>query len=587
MNYDSVDRALKSVTEVKVPAGVTSKLRMKRPVPDNAPDFVKEVTGVMIAGRGDRLPVSRMPADGTWPTGTTRYEKRNIAYHIPIWEPRICIQCGLCSFVCPHATIRMKAYDGGLLSRAPQGFKSVDATGKELTGLKFTVQVAPEDCTGCGSCVHVCPAHGKDDQGNKLPDFKAINMRLQEPLREAEARNYDFFLGLPETDPSRYAVNSVKGSQFRQPLFEYHSSCAGCGETPYIRLLSQLFGDRLYIANATGCTSIYGGNLPTHPYTTRSDGRGPTWSNSLFEDNAEFGFGMSQAVAGFYGQAVELVNELFHLPAYGKEQELLSSILNADQTDQAGIEEQRKRVDRLKALLARDKTASARSLLSLADHLVKKSVWAIGGDGWGYDIGYGGLDHVLASGENVNLLVLDTEVYSNTGGQTSKATPLAAQAEFAAAGKRTPKKNMGMIMATYGSIYVAQVAFGANPVQTLTAFLEAEAFKGPSLILAYSTCIAQGIDMSKGVDEMKRAVACGHWPLYRYNPAREAQGKNPLIIDSTEPTISFAEYAYNETRYRALRQAEPGTCCAADGTGGQGCEAQVEVPEAHGHVVAG
>ncbi len=558
MNYASVDRALQSIQEVPVPATVTSTVRMRRAVPDDAPDFVKTVIGPIIEGRGDTLPVSAIPADGTWPTGTTRFEKRNIGYHIPIWEPQICIQCGLCSFVCPHATIRMKAYPPGHLSDAPAGFKSVEATGKDLTGLKFTVQVAPEDCTGCGSCVHVCPAHGKDEKGNKLQDVKAINMRLQEQHREKEAECYAFFLALPETDPARYNTTTVKGSQFRQPLFEYHSSCAGCGETPYIRLLTQLFGDRLYVANATGCSSIYGGNLPTHAYTTREDGRGPTWSNSLFEDNAEFGFGMRQAVEVFYSQAVELLNELMQSAAYRDERQLFEEVLKADQSAQPGIEEQRGRVQKLKERLKKDGSSEAKQLLSLADYLVRKSVWCIGGDGWAYDIGYGGLDHVLASGQNINILVLDTEVYSNTGGQMSKATPLAAQAEFAAAGKRTPKKNLGMIMSTYGNAYIAQIAFGANPVQTIKAFQEAEAYPGPSLVVAYATCIAQGIDMSKGVDEMKRAVACGHWPLYRYNPGLETLGKNPLVIDSGEPTITFAEYAYNETRYRALRQADPG-----------------------------
>ncbi len=417
MNYDSVDRALRSITQVPVPESVTSTVRMKKPVPDDAPEFVRTVTGAIIGGRGDQLPVSAIPADGTWPTGTTKYEKRNIGYHIPIWEPQICIQCGLCSFVCPHATIRMKAYDGTLLAHAPKGFKSVDATGKELSGLKFTVQVAPEDCTGCGSCVHVCPAYGKDAQGKKNPDVKAINMRLQEPRREEEALNYAFFLGLPETDPARYNMISVKGSQFRQPLFEYHSSCAGCGETPYIRLLTQLFGDRLYIANATGCTSIYGGNLPTHPYTTRSDGRGPAWSNSLFEDNAEFGFGMRQAVDAFSSQAVLLLQKFRSDEAWRGARQLIDEILTADQSCQASIELQRDRIARLKEQLAGDQSPEAKDLLTLADYLVKKSVWCIGGDGWAYDIGYGGVDHVLASRENVNLLILDTEVYSNTGGQ--------------------------------------------------------------------------------------------------------------------------------------------------------------------------
>ena len=511
----------------------------------------------MIAGRGDILSVSEIPADGTWPTGTTQYEKRNIGVHIPIWEPDICIQCGQCSFVCPHATIRIKAFDSSYLKNAPSTFRSCDASGKELKGLKFTVQVAPEDCTGCGSCVNVCPAHKKDDSGNKIPNFKAINMKPQEPLRKNERENYNFFLTLPETDPSRYNIATVKGSQFVKPLFEYNSGCAGCGETPYIKLLTQLFGDRLLIANATGCSSIYGGNLPTTPYTKRADGRGPAWANSLFEDNAEFGFGMKQTVSKFNSQALELMDRLSSQTIYSEAQDLFGSLRNADQSTQEGIEKQRARVEELKKLLSKDNSPLAKNFRSLADYLVKKSVWSIGGDGWAYDIGYGGLDHVLASGENINIMILDTEVYSNTGGQMSKSTPLAAMAQFAAGGKRTPKKSIGAIMTTYGNIYVAQIAFGANQAQAVKALMEAESYDGPSLVVAYSTCIAQGIDMGKGVEEQKKAVACGHWPLFRYNPQLEAQGKPPLVIESKEPTISFEEYAYNENRYRALRQSNP------------------------------
>jgi pyruvate-ferredoxin/flavodoxin oxidoreductase len=557
MNYAAVDKALQNIVEVPVPAKVTSTIRMKPPVPADAPPFVKDVTAKIIAGRGDDLPVSAMPADGTWPTGTTQYEKRNIGVHIPVWEPDACIQCGQCSFVCPHATIRLKAYDPALLKNAPSGFKSVNAKGKELEGLKFTVQVAPEDCTGCGSCVFVCPGSKKDAEGKKIPDFKAINMRLQEPLRAEEAESYRFFLSLPETDPSRYNATTVKGSQLVKPLFEYSGACAGCGETPYLKLLTQLFGDRLLIANATGCSSIYGGNLPTTPYAKRSDGRGPAWSNSLFEDNAEFGLGMRLTTEKFNAQALELIEKLAANPAYEDARPLFDSLRNADETTQKAIEEQRARVEELKKRLAKDSSAEAKSLSSLADYLVRKSVWAVGGDGWAYDIGYGGLDQVLASGKDINILILDTEVYSNTGGQMSKSTPLAAMAQFAAGGKRTPKKNIGMIMATYGNIYVAQIAFGANPAQAVKAFTEAEAYRGPSLVIAYSTCIAQGIDMSKGVDEQKKAVACGHWPLYRYHPDLEAEGKNPMVIDSKEPTISFEEYAYSENRYRALRMSSP------------------------------
>ncbi|MDO8743706.1 MAG: pyruvate:ferredoxin (flavodoxin) oxidoreductase [Candidatus Brocadiaceae bacterium] len=557
LNYAAVDKALQNIVEVKVTDKVTGKIRMRPPVPEDAPEFVKKVTARMIADKGDTLPVSAIPSDGTWPTGTTQYEKRNIGVYIPIWEPDICIQCGQCSFVCPHATIRIKAYDPSLLKDAPHNFKSIDAAGKELKGMKFTVQVAPEDCTGCGSCVYNCPGQKKDAEGKKIPDFKAINMRPQEPLRHEEAENYNFFLSLPETDPTKFNVKTVKGSQFVKPLFEYPSACAGCGETPYIKLLTQLFGDRLLIANSTGCSSIYGGNLPTTPYTKRDDGRGPAWSNSLFEDTAEFGLGMRQTVDRFYTQAIELLDKLSKNPSYADAKELFDSLKNADQSTQEAIDAQRIRVEKLKKRLSQDNSVEAKSLLSLADYLVKKSVWAIGGDGWGYDIGYGGVDHVVASGENMKLLIMDTEVYSNTGGQMSKATPLGAVAQFAAGGKRTPKKNMGMMMATYGNVYIAQIAFGANPAQTVRAISEAEAYNGPALIIAYSTCIAHGIDMSKGIEEQKKAVACGYWPLYRYNPELEAQGKAPLIIDSKDPSISFEEYAYNENRYRVLRVSNP------------------------------
>ncbi|MBM4053100.1 MAG: pyruvate:ferredoxin (flavodoxin) oxidoreductase [Planctomycetes bacterium] len=557
LNYEAVDKALQNIVEVRVPDKATSKVRRINPIPKNAPEFVRNVTATLLENKGDSLPVSAIPADGTWPTGTTQYEKRNIGVHIPEWEPDACIQCGQCSFVCPHASIRIKAYDPSLLKNAPSAFKSIDATGKDLQGLKFTVQVAPEDCTGCASCVFNCPGQKKDADGNKIPDVKAINMKLQEPLRCLEAENYEFFLNLPETDPSRYSVSNVKGSQFVKPLFEYSGACVGCGETPYIKLLTQLFGDRLLIANATGCSSIYGGNLPTTPYTKRGDGRGPAWSNSLFEDTAEFGLGMRQTVDSFYKQAVELTIKFSKKDAYAGSKELFDSLVNADQSTQETIEEQRKRVEKLKQTLKNDISPEAKHLLSLADYLVKKSVWSVGGDGWGYDIGYSGVDHVLASGENIKLLILDTEVYSNTGGQMSKATPLGAVAQFAAGGKRTPKKNIGMIMSTYGNVYIAQVAFGANQAQTLKAFLEADAYNGPALIVAYSTCIAHGMDMSKGIEAQKKAVACGYWPLYRYNPDLEAEGKNPLVINSKDPSIPFEEYAYRENRYKALRASNP------------------------------
>ncbi|MHC4268210.1 MAG: pyruvate:ferredoxin (flavodoxin) oxidoreductase [Planctomycetota bacterium] len=557
LNYKAVDTALQNIVEVTVPDKATSCKCMRPPVPEHAPEFVKNVTAKLLADNGDSLPVSAMPDDGTWPTATTQYEKRNIGVNIPIWEPDACIQCAQCSFVCPHASIRVKAYDSSHLDEAPSTFKSIDATGKDLSGLKFTVQVAPEDCTGCASCVFNCPGQKKDADGNKIEGVKAINMKFQEPLREEEAENYDFFLNLPETDRSRFKVTNVKGSQFVKPLFEYSGACLGCGETPYIKLMTQLFGDRLLIANATGCSSIYGGNLPTTPYTTRGDGRGPAWSNSLFEDTAEFGLGMRQSMDKFHNQAMELIERLTEDPAYADLKDLFYSIKEADTSTQEGIEEQRGRVEELKKKLSANGSSEAKNLLSQADYIIKKSVWAIGGDGWGYDIGYGGVDHVLATGENIKLLIMDTEVYSNTGGQMSKATPLGAIAQFAAGGKRTPKKNIGMIMSTYGNVYIAQVAFGASPAQTLKAFVEADAYDGPALIIAYSNCIAHGMDMSKGVEAMKKAVTSGYWPLYRYNPELEAQGKNPLTINSKDPSTPFEEYAYRENRYKALRASNP------------------------------
>ena len=557
LNYEAVDKALQNIVEVPVPDKATSKVHMRPPVPEHAPEFVKNVTAKLLADNGDSLPVSAMPADGTWPTATTQYEKRNIGVNIPIWEPDACIQCAQCSFVCPHATIRVKAYDPSQLKDAPSAFKSVDATGKDMKGLKFTVQVAPEDCTGCGSCVFNCPGQKKDSDGNKVEGVKAINMKFQEPVRQEETENYDFFLNLPETDRSRFKVTNVKGSQFVKPLFEYSGACLGCGETPYIKLMTQLFGDRLMIANATGCSSIYGGNLPTTPYTTRDDGRGPAWSNSLFEDTAEFGLGMRQTMDKFHTQAMELLDRLVSDPSNSDLKRLSDSIKNADQSTQEGIDELRGHVEELKKRLSGNDSPDAKNLLSLADYLVKKSVWSIGGDGWGYDIGYGGVDHVLATGENIKLLIMDTEVYSNTGGQMSKATPLGAVAQFAAAGKRTPKKNIGMIMSTYGNVYIAQVNFGANPAQTLKAFIEADAYDGPALIIAYSVCIAHGMDMSKGIEAMKKAVTSGYWPLYRYNPELEAQGKNPLVINSKDPSTPFEEYAYRENRYKTLRSSNP------------------------------
>jgi pyruvate-ferredoxin/flavodoxin oxidoreductase len=553
-NYGAVDVALSNIVEVAVPGKVTSKIHMRKAVPDHAPAFVKNVTAEIIKGYGDDLPVSAIPNDGTWPTATTQYEKRSIAVEVPVWDPGTCIQCGTCSFVCPHAAIRIKVYDAEHLSKAPATFKSKDAIGKEFQGMKYTVQTAVEDCTGCGSCVYACPANKKDSAGNKT-EQKAINMAPQEPIRDAEAANYDFFLSIPDTDPAKFKLASLKGTQLVRPLFEYSGCCAGCGETPNIKLVTQLFGDRLIIGNATGCSSIYGGNLPTTPYAKRADGRGPAWANSLFEDNAEFALGMRQTVDKFNSQALELLDVMSAKNAGVKA--LADAIKGADQSTQAGIEEQRTRIDNLKKALAGDNSREAKSLESLADYLGKKSVWAFGGDGWGYDIGYGGVDQVLASGENINIMILDTEVYSNTGGQMSKSTSRGAVAQFAAGGKRTGKKNIGLIMATYGYVYVAQIAFGANPSQAIKAFTEAEAYNGPSLILAYSSCIAHGIDMSKGIERQKQAVKAGYWPLYRYNPMLEKEGKCPMTIDSKDPEIKVEEFAYAENRFRSLKATNP------------------------------
>jgi pyruvate-ferredoxin/flavodoxin oxidoreductase len=553
MNYQAVEAGLHNFTQVRVPAKVTSTIKKPPVVSTEAPAFVQEVTAPIIAGLGDSLPVSRMPADGTFPTATSRFEKRNIAVEIPVWDAELCIQCGICSFVCPHATIRMKAYDESCLNGAPAAFKSVDCKIPEMKGKKFTIQVAPEDCTGCGACSYNCPAKSKED-----PNHKAINMTFQPPLRAQEAANFDFFLSIPDVDPTQVKLDSLRGCQLVRPLFEFSGACAGCGETPYLKLLSQLFGDRTMIANATGCSSIYGGNLPTTPWAKRADGRGPSWSNSLFEDNAEFGFGMRLAVDKFKQMALELLDELSNCSCASCDSAkgLTAEIKNADQSDQAGIEAQRGRVEQLKALIKDSPETIAKRLLTVADYLVEKSVWIIGGDGWAYDIGYGGLDHVIASGKNVNLLVLDTEVYSNTGGQASKSTPLGAVAQFAAGGKGMPKKDLGMMAMSYGTAYVASVSL-SNPAQLIRALMEAEAFDGPSLVIAYSHCIAHGINMTSAVDGQRRAVSCGHWPLYRYNPVLVAQNKNPLQLDSKAPTISFEEYASGENRYRVLKKNNP------------------------------
>jgi pyruvate-ferredoxin/flavodoxin oxidoreductase len=479
--------------------------------------------------------------------GTTKWEKRNIGMEIPVWDPGVCIQCAKCSFTCPHASIRIKAYDPNLLARAPATFKSADARG-EFKGRKFTVQVAPEDCTGCKLCVMTCPAKDKAD-----PSRKAIHMETQLPLRGAERENFEFFLSIPEYDREKLKLD-VKGSQLREPLFEFSGSCAGCGETPYVKLMTQLFGDRLLVGNATGCSSIYSGNLPTTPYPTNREGRGPAWANSLFEDNAEFGLGMRLALDKHQEQAVELLKGL----ASGIGDSLITDIVAADQGSEAGIRAQRARVAALKEKLAGIGSSEARRLELLADYLVRKSVWIVGGDGWGYDIGYGGLDHVLSLGRDVNILVMDTEVYSNTGGQQSKATPLGASAKFASAGKATPKKDLGLIAMTYGAPYVARVAFGAKDAQTVKAFAEADSYPGTSLIIAYAHCIAHGYDLSLGNEQQKLAVASGHWPLYRYDPRREAAGENPLQLDSGAPDRPLSDYIYNETRYTMLRRMDAG-----------------------------
>jgi pyruvate-ferredoxin/flavodoxin oxidoreductase len=546
-NFDAVDKTLANLFEVEVPEAVTSELTMREPVSDAAPEFVQDVLGEIIAGRGDDLPISAFPVDGTYPTGTSQWEKRNIALEIPQWEKDICIQCGKCVFVCPHAVIREKIYDPALLADAPPSFPSTDARWKEFPNMKYTLSVAPEDCTGCALCIEACPAKDKSQVGRK-----AINMVDQPPIREQEAANWDFFLSLPEIDRTALKIGNVKNSQLLQPLFEFSGACAGCGETPYLKLLTQLFGDRAIVANATGCSSIYGGNLPTTPWSVNDEGRGPAWSNSLFEDNAEFGLGMRLTLDKHQEYAREL------LPKFADQlgEELISEILNDDQTSEAGIAAQRTRVEEVKERLSSSDDPQAKDLLSVADDLVNKSLWIVGGDGWAYDIGYGGLDHVLAMGRNVNILVLDTEVYSNTGGQASKATPRAAVAKFAAKGKGLPKKDLGMIAMSYGYVYVAKIAMGASDQQTLRAFMEADAYDGPSMIIAYSHCIAHGFDLVKGLEQQKMAVQSGFWPLFRYNPQLAEEGKNPLIIDSKKPTISFADYAYNETRYRMLLQSD-------------------------------
>jgi pyruvate-ferredoxin/flavodoxin oxidoreductase len=557
MNFNAVDQTLSNLFEVEVPAKVTSKLQLQPAVSGNAPEFVADVTAKMIAGFGDDIPVSKMPSDGTFPTATAKWEKRNIALEIPVWDKDICIQCNKCVIVCPHATIRAKVFDEKEVANAPETFKYTKFRAKDYgENLLYSLQVAVEDCTGCGLCVDVCPVKNK-----KETKLKAINMADQLPLREQERVNWDFFLNLPDLDRTKVNVSKIKDSQFLEPLFEFSGACSGCGETPYVKLVSQLFGDRTVVANATGCSSIYGGNLPTTPWTIDKDGRGPAWSNSLFEDNAEFGFGFRLAIDKHNVQAKQLLEK------YKAEigDQLVEGLLNAQQNDETGIYEQRERVAQLKLKLnefisngySDEAKIDFNHLLSLADYLVKKSVWIMGGDGWAYDIGYGGLDHVLASGKNVNVLVLDTEVYSNTGGQMSKSTPRGAVAKFAAAGKPMAKKDLGMMAMSYGNVYVAKVAMGANDAHTVKAFLEAEAYDGPSLIIAYSHCIAHGIDMGRGMKNQKAAVDSGYWQLYRYNPDLAAKGENPFKLDSKGLKIPLADYAYMETRYKMLTKTHP------------------------------
>ncbi|GIK28309.1 MAG: pyruvate-flavodoxin oxidoreductase [Chloroflexota bacterium] len=548
MNIKAVDNTLEHLYEVDVPAEVTAVSGFASPVPATAPAFVKDVLGKIIMRQGDLLPVSALPVDGTYPSGTAQYEKRNLAAEIPVWEPDICIQCGKCAMVCPHSVIRIKVYDPEVLADAPETFKSMEARDTEWKGMAYSIQVAPEDCTGCAICVDVCPARNKSALNKK-----ALNMEAQPPLREREAKNWDFFMEIPDLDRRMIKTSSIRQQQVQRPLFEFSGACSGCGETPYIKLITQLYGDRAVIANATGCSSIYGGNLPTTPYTTDHNGRGPAWSNSLFEDNAEFGLGIRVAI----DKQAEEARELVTLLAEDIGTTLANALVGADQRDEAGIYEQRERVAALKERLNAIDHPQAARLLTLADTLVKRDVWIVGGDGWAYDIGFGGLDHVLASGRNVNVLVLDTEVYSNTGGQMSKSTPRAAVAKFAAGGKPAAKKDLGMIAMSYGNVYVARIAFGAKDDQTLRAIMEAEAYDGPSLIIAYSHCIAHGINMSTALKNQKAAVDSGQWLLYRYHPDRAAQGLNPLTLDSRPPKIGLKDYLRMENRFKMLELSNP------------------------------
>jgi pyruvate-ferredoxin/flavodoxin oxidoreductase len=547
-NFQAVDATLAELFEVKVPELVNSSVNKALHISPNAPAFVQDVTASMLQGKGDDLPVSKMPVDGTYPSGTTQWEKRNIADFVPIWDPETCIQCGNCAYVCPHSVIRAKFYHENNLEKAPEGFKSAPINSRGFPETQYSLQVYVEDCTGCTLCVEVCPAHNALDRS-----LKAINMGEKEPILEQEKQNIKFFEEITWNDRSKIDFSTVHGAQFLEPLFEFSGACAGCGETPYLKLLSQLFGDRLLIANATGCSSIYGGNLPTTPWAINKDGKGPAWSNSLFEDNAEFGLGMRVTADKHEAIARQLLKDI--APQVGEE--LANAILNASQVLESELIDQRNRISELKDKLELLVDPRAKHLLSLSDHLVRRSVWLVGGDGWAYDIGYGGLDHALASGRNINILVLDTEVYSNTGGQASKSTPTAATAKFASAGKTVGKKDLAMQAISYGNVYVARIALGANAQQTLLAMREAEAYDGPSLILAYSPCIAHGYDMKDGLDQQLKAVRSGYWPLVRYNPVLRKKKLNPFVLDSPRPTMSLKDYAYHELRYKVLTRSHP------------------------------
>ncbi len=547
-NYAAVDHALAHLEKVELPSAASSDFDVTGVISAKAPKFVHDVLGQIAAGKGDLIPVSALPAGGAFPTGTAQWEKRNIAQFIPVWDKDLCIQCGKCVMVCPHAVVRAKVYNSELGDKSPATFKWAKPKWRGMEEERYTLQVAPEDCTGCAVCVEVCPVKNKSDASKK-----AINMAPQAPLREPERENWDFFLSLPEADRAKLSHSQVKDIQLLRPLFEFSGACSGCGETPYIKLMTQLFGDRLYIANATGCSSIYGGNLPTTPYTCNAEGRGPTWNNSLFEDNAEFGFGMRVALDQQKAFAETLVTRL----ASQIGAELAADIVGASQKTETEINQQRERISALRERLTRNETSDARNLLAIADALVRKSVWILGGDGWAFDIGFGGLDHVLGSGKNVNVLVLDTEVYSNTGGQASKATPRGAVAKFAASGKQNSRKDLAMEAVSYGSVYVAQVALGGNDSHVVKAFQEAEAHDGPSIIIAYSSCIAHGYDLVHGLEQQKLAVQSGYWPLMRYNPALRDEGKNPFQLDSKAPSIRLKEFAYREARYTMLARGNP------------------------------